>query len=69
MNAFIRAMVKIFSFGERWNLPFREATADNTKIYKNHIEVFLVNLKLVKYATISIFPKKMGHEKSMWRVN
>jgi hypothetical protein len=25
MNVFIRAMVKIFSFGERWNVPFNEA--------------------------------------------
>jgi hypothetical protein len=25
---FIRAMVRIFSFGERWNVPFNEATAE-----------------------------------------
>jgi hypothetical protein len=28
MNVFIRAMVRIFSFGERWNVPFNEATAE-----------------------------------------
>jgi hypothetical protein len=26
---FLRAMVKIFSFGERWNVPFNEATAES----------------------------------------
>jgi hypothetical protein len=25
MNVFIRAMVRIFSFGERWNVPFNSA--------------------------------------------
>jgi hypothetical protein len=29
MNVFIRAMVRIFSFGERWNVPFNEATECN----------------------------------------
>jgi hypothetical protein len=28
MNVFIRAMVRIFSFGERWSVPFNEATAE-----------------------------------------
>ena len=28
MNVFIRAMVRIFSFGERWNVPFNKATAE-----------------------------------------
>ena len=27
MNAFTRAMVRIFSFGERWNVPFNSAVA------------------------------------------
>ena len=27
MNVFIRAMVRIFSFGERWNVPFNSAIA------------------------------------------
>ena len=27
MNVFIRAMIRIFSFGERWNVPFNSATA------------------------------------------
>jgi hypothetical protein len=27
MNVFIRAMVRIFSFGERWNVPFNSAVA------------------------------------------
>jgi hypothetical protein len=26
MNVFIRAMVRIFSFGERWNVPFNDKT-------------------------------------------
>jgi hypothetical protein len=25
---FFRAIVRIFSFGERWNVPFNEATAE-----------------------------------------
>jgi hypothetical protein len=27
MNVFIRAMERIFSFGERWNVPFNSAVA------------------------------------------
>ena len=27
MNVFIRAMVRIFSFGERWNVPFNSVVA------------------------------------------
>jgi hypothetical protein len=27
MNVFIRAIVRIFSFGERWNVPFNSAVA------------------------------------------
>ena len=27
MNVIIRAMVRIFSFGERWNVPFNSAVA------------------------------------------
>ena len=27
MNVFIRAMVRIFSFGERWNVPFNSAVS------------------------------------------
>ena len=27
MNVFIRAMIRIFSFGERWNVPFNSAVA------------------------------------------
>ena len=33
MNVFIRAMVKIFSFGERWNLPFHSAVASTILYY------------------------------------
>ena len=29
MNVFIRAIVRIFSFGERWNVLFNEAIAEN----------------------------------------
>ena len=28
MNVFIRAVVRIFSFGERWNVLFNEAIAE-----------------------------------------
>ena len=49
MNVFIRAMVRIFSFGERWNVPFNSAVASlNGTFYlsphENILTIALINI-------------------------
>ena len=46
---FLRAMVKIFSFGERWNVPFNEATAElngtfHLSPHENILTIALINI-------------------------
>ena len=42
MNVFIHAMVRIFSFGERWNVPFNSAVASlNGTLHLSRHENFL----------------------------
>ena len=42
MNVFIRAMVRIFSFGERWNVPFNSAVASLNGTFQFHrMKIFL----------------------------
>ena len=48
-NVFIRAMVRIFSFGERWNVPFNSAVASlNGTFYlsphENILTIALINI-------------------------
>ncbi len=51
MNVFIRAMVKIFSFGERWNFPFHSAVASwNGKFHLSpHENIFTIALINIHY--------------------
>ena len=53
MNVFIRAMhmVKIFSFGERWNVPFHSAVASwNGKFHLSpHENIFTIALINIHY--------------------
>ena len=49
MNVFIRAMVKIFSFGERWNVPFNSAVAllngtFHLSPHENILTIALINI-------------------------
>ena len=47
MNVFIRAMVRIFSFGERWNVLFKLAIA-----YENILTIALINIRYLYSITI-----------------
>jgi hypothetical protein len=49
MNVFIRAMVRIFSFGERWNVPFNSAVASlngtfHLSPHQNILTIALINI-------------------------
>jgi hypothetical protein len=49
MNVFIRAMVRIFSFGERWNVPFNSAVASlngtfHLSPHENILTITLINI-------------------------
>ena len=48
MNVFIRAMVRIFSFGERWNVLFNSAIASNRTFHlsshENILTIALINI-------------------------
>jgi hypothetical protein len=46
---FIRAMVRIFSFGERWNVPFNSAVASlngtfHLSPHENILTIALINI-------------------------
>ena len=43
MNVFIRAIVRIFSFGERLIVPFNEAIADLSP-HENILTIALINI-------------------------
>ena len=49
MNVFIRAMVRIFSFGERWSVPFNSAVASlngtfHLSPHENILTIALINI-------------------------
>ena len=49
MNVFIRAMVRIFSFGGRWNVPFNSAVASlngtfHLSPHENILTIALINI-------------------------
>ena len=49
MNVFIRAMVRTFSFGERWNVPFNSAVASlngtfHLSPHENILTIALINI-------------------------
>jgi hypothetical protein len=49
MNVFIRAMVRIFSFGERWNVPINSAVASlngtfHLSPHENILTIALINI-------------------------
>ena len=49
MNVFIRAMIRIFSFGERWNVLFNSAIASLNRTFhlpprENILTIALINI-------------------------
>ena len=65
MNVFIRAMVRIFSFGERWNVPFNSAVASlngtfHLSPHENILTIALINihyLYILKLSNLSCMPR------------
>jgi hypothetical protein len=51
MNVFIRAIVRIFSFGERWNVPFNSAVAslNGTFLLSPHENILTIALINIHY--------------------
>ena len=65
MNIFIRAMVRIFSFGERWNVLFNSAIASLNRTFhlsphENILTIALINIHYL-YNIIHIY-----YDDSMW---
>ena len=64
MNVFIRAMVRIFSFGERWNVPFNSAVASlngtfHLSPHENILTIALINIHYLYNITLSILSDTM----------
>ena len=54
---FIRAMVRIFSFGERWNVPFNSAVASlngtfHLSPHENILTIALINIHYLYNITL-----------------
>jgi hypothetical protein len=71
MNVFIRAMVRIFSFGERWNVPFNSAVVSlngtfHLSPHENILTIarinihYLYNSKKPSTFSLSKFPTNFG---------
>ena len=64
MNVFIRAMVRIFSFGERWNVPFNSAVASLNGTFHLSPHENILTIARIKTFIICItfhFTKYLGH--------
>ena len=60
MNVFIRAMVRIFSFGERWNVLFNSAIASLNRTFhlsphENILSIALINIHYL-YNIFFLYP-------------
>ena len=65
MNAFIRAMVRIFSFGERWNVLFNSAIASLNRTFylsphENILTIALTNIHYL-YTILHIYTLVKAH--------
>ena len=63
MNVFIRAMVRIFSFGERWNVLFNSAIASLNRAFhlsphENILTIALINIHYLYNITVTILQVK-----------
>jgi hypothetical protein len=73
MNVFIRAMVRIFSFGERWNVPSNSAVASWNETFhlsphENILTIALINIHYLYniLAFISAYKKYPKHSEKTW---
>ena len=65
INVFIRAMVRIFSFGERWNVPFNSAVASlngtfHLSPHENILTIALINIHYL-YNIVQILNEVILH--------
>ena len=67
MNVFIRAMVRIFSFGERWNVLFNSAIASLNRTFhlSPHENVLTIALINIHYLYIIPLSGKTGYMYNM----
>ena len=61
MNVFIRAMVRIFSFGERWNVLFNSAIASLNRTFhlsphENILTIALINIHYLYTIASEVLP-------------
>jgi hypothetical protein len=68
MNVFIRAMVRIFSFGERWNVPFNSAVASlNGTFHLSPKENILTIARIKTFIICILYNLCMMHNLIHWR--
>jgi hypothetical protein len=65
MNVFIRAMVKIFSIGDRWNVPFNSAVASlngtfHLSPHENILTIALININYLYTVTVTDLSQSEG---------
>ena len=70
MNVFIRAVVRIFSFGERWNVLFNSAIASLNRTFhlsphENILTIALINIHYL-YNIFAVESVKICHFKIFW---
>ena len=63
MNVFIRAMVRIFSFGERWNVLFNTAIASLNRTFhlSSHENILTIVLINIHYLYIILYARDHTH--------
>ena len=64
MNVFIRAMVRIFSFGERWNVLFNSAIASLNRTFhlsphENILTIALINIHYLYNSTYPYYVQQL----------
>ena len=66
MNVFIRAMVRIFSFGERWNVLFNSAIASLNRTFhlSPHENILTIALINIHYLYIMMYTNMASQEEA-----
>ena len=66
MNVFIRAMVTIFSFGERWNVLFNSAIASLNRTFHLSPHENILTIARIKTFIICIKVQHLGETAATW---
>ena len=73
MNVFIRAMVRIFSFSERWNVLFNSAIASLNRTFhlsphENILTIALINIHYL-YSMILLIMNIFRHDGNLQQLS